>query len=693
MIYFHSFAGCAQILSLPRLYLDYFIMNRKFLLFTLTLFLAFLPLFAGNVRHVNMFLGSEYDHGQMTPAAAVPFGMIAVCPDSDPAVDVHGGYNYAEPRISGISINRVSGVGCNGVGGNLSIRPALPDEEISIVKPSEKAVPGYYGTDLSNGVHLDLTASRSVAFEKYTFPKGTQARLFVNFLSSIEKKKVSCSYHIADERTIRGRVSAGTTCAKGVYTFYFALQTSTPFSVADSTSTTALLLFDEDKVEVRIGVSASCEDSAAKELELAKGSFSHFRKAAYRQWEEKLSKIDVKGGDEEQKALFYTSMYRIYLSPMDASTAEGTFVATDGKEYPLAKGHKYYSSWSMWDTFRTKFPMLVILEGDKFEDIAASAAEQFVTGKKNWATPHECVPTVRTEHTGLMLLDAYRKGVPVDFSRAYEGIVKEARSELPRKSPDNLIETSIDIWALSQIAGIVGKQADSAKYASEAIDMFETVWKDKFMDITPEFGKMKASGLYQGNLWQYRWGAPQFLDTMISLKGKTVLADELETFFERGYFNQGNEPDIHTPWLFNAFGKPELAQRWVMRYMIDDAMVHIYGGNAEYLEPYVGRAFRNTVDGLAPEMDEDDGAMGAWYMFAQMGFYPLVVGKPEYEISSPLFDKVTIRNGSSRVTIQTKGRKGAYDSIKRITLDGKELSGYTLPHEVFLKGGTVVLWY
>ena len=41
--------------------------------------------------------------------------------------------------------------------------------------------------------------------------------------------------------------------------------------------------------------------------------------------------------------------------------------------------------------------------------------------------------------------------------------------------------------------------------------------------------------------------------------------------------------------------------------LTDDTMVHRYGGNAEYPEPFVGRAFRNRTDGYAPEMDEDDG--------------------------------------------------------------------------------------
>lgn len=68
----------------------------------------------GNGKDVNMFIGSAGDHGQMTPAATVPFGAVSVCPDSRP--NQHGGYDYNVPEISGISINRVSGVGCSGAG-------------------------------------------------------------------------------------------------------------------------------------------------------------------------------------------------------------------------------------------------------------------------------------------------------------------------------------------------------------------------------------------------------------------------------------------------------------------------------------------------------------------------------------------------------------------------------------------------
>lgn len=96
---------------------------------------------ADNARYVNMFLGTSGDHGQMAPGAACPLGMISVCPDSDP--NQHAGYDFSVPAVSGISINRVSGIGCSGSGGNLSIRPASEDTPLNIVKGTETAHPGF----------------------------------------------------------------------------------------------------------------------------------------------------------------------------------------------------------------------------------------------------------------------------------------------------------------------------------------------------------------------------------------------------------------------------------------------------------------------------------------------------------------------------------------------------------------------
>ena len=325
--------------------------------------------------------------------------------------------------------------------------------------------------------------------------------------------------------------------------------------------------------------------------------------------------------------------------------------------------------------------------------MAASCVNLFRTGKKNWATDCESAPTVRTEHMGLMLLDAYRKGIPVDFLPGYDGMVKEALMELPRESPDNLLELCNDLWALGQIAEIVGSKEDAEKFTAEADSTFEKIWKEIFMEVTEDFSLMKDNGLYQGTKWQYRWACPQYSDRMSAWHGAGTLSEELDTFFKKGMFNQGNEPDIHTPFLFNKFGSPEKTQEWVRRYLTDDNMVHIYGGNAEYPEPFVGRAFQNKPDGYAPEMDEDDGTMSGWYMFAQLGFYPLNVGIAEYELFSPIFDRIVLKTGGHRISIKASGRKDYQDPVKKIIVDGKRLDGWELDHEVFRKNSKIVFKY
>ncbi len=138
-----------------------------------------------NNQYVNLFIGTSGDHGQCDPGATVPFGMVRVCPDSDPRS--HAGYDYSVTRISGISVNRLSGVGCGGAGGNLSIKPSFPNADLDLVKQSEKAHPGYYLVMLNNGVKAELTATHNIAVERYTFPKDTSAILSLNLASSFER--------------------------------------------------------------------------------------------------------------------------------------------------------------------------------------------------------------------------------------------------------------------------------------------------------------------------------------------------------------------------------------------------------------------------------------------------------------------------------------------------------------------------
>lgn len=650
------------------------------------------PSVAQNTKYVNLFIGTSGDNGQVAPGAAAPFGMVCVCPDNDPRS--HAGYDYAVTKVSGISVNRLSGVGCSGGGGNLRIRPVAPSQELHIKKSREKATPGYYSTAFTNGIKTELTATNAMAVERYKFPRSLPTALWIDFASTFEDV-ATCHYKRISETCIEGYVQAKNVCGHGRYKLYFSLNTSHPFQLEEQKQTTACLTFGKKvrSVEVRIGLSALSSELASWECaRWEKMDFEDVKSRTADQWEKQLSAIDVKGGRKDDRVIFYTSLYRTYLSPADVSSPDGAYLGTDGKVY-ISEDFRYYSNWSLWDTFRTKFPLLVLTEPAKMRDMATSLIHLYATGKKDWSTGFESTPTVRTEHTVILLLDAYRKGITnLDFRKGYAGM-KQEMERLPMRSPDQKMESAYDLWAMARIAEIIGEKADSEQYRQRSVSLFEETWKKEFMNVTPAFEVMKNNGLYQGTRWQYRWAAPQYIDKMIEWVGQDSLRSQLTYFFDHHLYNQGNEPDIHVPYLFNRLGAPEKTQQ-IVRSLMTEPMIHKYGGNSEFKTPYLGKAFKNAPEGYSPEMDEDDGTMSAWYVFGAMGFYPLLVGDEYYDLTSPLFDRVLLRLTNGNVlTIQTEGRKKKDAPIKSIHFNGKKIADYRISHNELIKGGELIYNY
>ena len=650
------------------------------------------PSVAQNTKYVNLFIGTSGDNGQVAPGAAAPFGMVCVCPDNDPRS--HAGYDYAVTKVSGISVNRLSGVGCSGGGGNLRIRPVAPSQELHIKKSREKATPGYYSTAFTNGIKTELTATNAMAVERYKFPRSLSAALWIDFASTFEDV-ATCHYKRISETCIEGYVQAKNVCGHGRYKLYFSLNTSHPFQLEEQKETTACLTFGKKvrSVEVRIGLSALSSELASWECaRWEKMDFEDVKSRTADQWEKQLSAIDVKGGKKDDRVIFYTSLYRTYLSPADVSSPDGAYLGTDGKVY-ISEDFRYYSNWSLWDTFRTKFPLLVLTEPAKMRDMATSLIHLYATGKKDWSTGFESTPTVRTEHAVILLLDAYRKGITnLDFRKGYAGM-KQEMERLPMRSPDQKMESAYDLWAMAKIAEIIGEKADSEQYRQRSVSLFEETWKKEFMNVTPAFEVMKNNGLYQGTRWQYRWAAPQYIDKMIEWVGQDSLRLQLTYFFDHHLYNQGNEPDIHVPYLFNRLGAPEKTQQ-IVRSLMTEPMIHKYGGNSEFKTPYLGKAFKNAPEGYSPEMDEDDGTMSAWYVFGAMGFYPLLVGDEYSDLTSPLFDRVLLRLTNGNVlTIQTEGRKKKDAPIKSIHFNGKKIADYRISHNELIKGGELIYNY
>lgn len=651
---------------------------------------------SASLDKVNLYMGTADDFGQMTPGATVPYSQIQVCPDSKPRQ--HPGYDYEVPTISGFSINRLSGVGGSGCGGNVSLMPDATGKDVRLLKQTETACPGYYSVQLSNGVWFTATASRRMAVERFSFPDPKKAVLLLNPASAFDKV-YAASFEQKSPSMGQGFAECANTCRRGHYLLHYRLYTNSPFQLDTIAGGLKRLTFPELSaryVEVRIVVGTGLPDEleGMTEQTVWRTDFLTMTERARQQWERLLSTVEVEGGTADQQTIFYTSLYRTFHSPFQVTDRHMTrYLGTDGKAHERKEDTEYYSSWSLWDTYRTKFPLITLLDASRASDIMESLAQLYITGKKDWSTDYECVPTVRTEHAIATLLDAYRQGISIpSLLDAYPGMVAEVK-RLNLKSPDQCLEASGDFWALGQLAAEQGRMADADKWTRRGEEIFDSIWPREFQHIDETYTKMRGNGLYQGTRWQYRWGAPMYLERMIKLVGKKQLGEQLCRFFSEELYNQGNEPDIHVPFLFGRLGMPR-ETGGIVRSLATGSITHRYGGNDAYPTPFTGCAFVNQPRGYCPEMDEDDGAMSAWYVFASIGMYPLVVGEAVYELFPPLFDRVTLHLGADRqttVTIRKEGQ-GARDErqVKRVTWNGKTLPDFRIPVRELTKGGELV---
>lgn len=670
-----------------------------------TLLLALLPLWASasaplvkdHTGDVNPFIGTAGDYGQMSPGAAVPYGMIQVSPDSKPRQ--HPGYDYEVADISGFSINRLSGVGGSGCGGNVSLLPCATGGAARLVKSTEQARPGFYAVTLEDGTAFRATATSHLAVEEFTFPCGRQPRLELHTASSFEHVREARFCQTAPQEG-EGLVVSRNTCGRGHYHLYYRLLASSPFCIDSVDGGRARLVFPEAKdgrVEVRILVGTGLKDELARvpAAVVWQKDLPTLAREAASQWQDLLGRIEVEGGDADRQTVFYTSLYRTFHSPFQVTDSiMRRYLGTDGQPHEAGQGD-YYSSWSLWDTYRTKFPLITLLDPERSSSIMQSLASLYVTGKQDWSTDHECVPTVRTEHAIATLLDAYRQGISIpNLDEAWAGMVHEA-AHLPLHSPDQCLEAAADYWALGQLAGLTGRKQEAGKWTLRGEQVFDSVWTKEFQHIDSTYTRMRGNGLYQGTRWQYRWGAPMYLSRMERLVGRQELLAQLEQFFRDELYNQGNEPDIHVPFLFGRLGAPQLTAP-VVRSLATGVVTHRYGGNDAYPQPFVGKAFDNQPRGYCPEMDEDDGAMSAWYVFASIGLYPVVVGEATYELFPPLFSRITLYPGGRQkpaVVIRVDGKADGSRPLRRITWNGRRLKEPRIAHSTLVRGGTLVFHY
>ncbi|UEG54163.1 glycoside hydrolase family 92 protein [Mucilaginibacter daejeonensis] len=635
-------------------------------------------------QQVNTFLGSSGDHGQVSPAASYPFSMLSIGPQTYPKL--HMGYEHKAKVFKGFTHNRFEGVGCQGSGGNILIRPFINDLASCVLnKVTEAAGAGYYQVAFANGIKAAMAVAKNTGAESYHFPAAGK-RGFVIDLSHTLANKFVAEQHEVVANGITGWIDSRTTCNVGTYRVYYALRlnTATKFDALNDHQLLALVNADE----VQLNIAFSSVDVAHAKASLNSQTFSAVKSDSEKGWNDVLGRITVKGEPEREK-LFYSLLYRTVQSPYLVSETDGTYRATDGT-LQKTKG-QIYNGWAIWDNYRTQLPLLAILYPERYQYMMNSLVEMYKHGKKDYATQHEPSNTVRTEHAIVVLLDAYRKGFKVDLASIADSLNAEV-DRLDFKTPDKALESSYDTWALSQIMNILHEPQKANKYLQKA-DKYKEYWNKDFKDLTKaDVDRVSARGMYQGTIWQYRWLVPFDNKGLVELiGGEQAYLKELDHFFDNDLYTHANEPDIQAPLMYNFTSQPWRSQDLVHKYAVDTVVQYYFNDNSRGIDPFVDVVYQNKPDTYQRTMDDDAGAMSGWFIFAGTGLFPACSGWPVYYLSVPLFKEVQLNGNVNPFTIKVNNYTSDARYITSATLNGRPLERNWITHEEVMKGGTLVI--
>ena len=315
-------------------------------------------------------------HGHTYPGAAAPFGMVQLSPDTrNDGWDGVSGYHAEDNTIIGFSHTHLSGTGEGDMGDFLFVpltgNVATGDNgyettPLPFKRSDEKAYPGYYSVSFpSVGITAELTATQRTGCHRYTFKGNGERRILVDMGYSIRNKKAD-QIRFATISNIGiegGRHITG--WAKDRW-MYFSAEFSVPFTdcVPDGHDR-YLLTFPNDLKEltVCIGLSPNDESGARNNrlTEAPRCNFDIILQTTSRQWEEAFGKIQIEGGDNTDRSLFYTALYHSLIVPHLLSDVDGRYRNHRQEIQTAPAGRRYFSTLSLWDTFRSWHPLQSII--------------------------------------------------------------------------------------------------------------------------------------------------------------------------------------------------------------------------------------------------------------------------------------------------------------------------------------------
>jgi len=701
-----------------------------------------------SISLVNSFIGTGA-HGHTYPGAQVPFGMVQLSPDNGKSGwDWVSGYHISDSVIVGFSHTHLSGAGIGDLQ-DISIMPTMAEFDIStnykdrLEKPysdfythdKETASPGYYQVLLENNdIDVELTATNRTGMHKYTFNKagGRNIVLDLSYAQNWDAT-VQSEINIVDNKSISGyRFSSGWAKDQKVF---FVMKFSEPFvdgkySVDGKLSreksingkdVKALFHFGKDvkTIIVKVGISAVSIEGAKANLEKENNgwNFEIVRKEAEEKWNSSLNSIIVEGRTNNEKTVFYSSLYHSKLAPTTFSDVDKKYRGGDNKIHK-ADTFTYMTGLSLWDVFRAHNPLMTIIEPKVAVDIANTMLAHYdETGiLPVWVLSGNETNTMTGYHSVSMLADVIMKDLKgLDYERAFQAMkstmmqdqrgLKEMREFgfVPFDKMDESVTISLELayndYGVAEVAKKLGHKEDYQYFIKRSMayqQLFDKSvgfmrgkntkgeWRSNF--DPKHSAHRKGTDYTEGNAWQHSWFVLHDVQGLINeFGGIEPFEKQLTQLFNEsseitgdnsspditgliGQYAHGNEPSHHIAYMYNYIGQPWKTQELVHKIMKEQ--------------------YPNTPEGISG--NEDMGQMSAWYVVSALGFYPVNPTDGNFIIGTPMFEKSTIKVGNDKTfVISAENVSDDNFYIQSAKLNGKPLYKNYITYKEIMNGGTL----
>lgn len=410
--------------------------------------------------YVNPNIGTVHSRWFVYTPASVPFGMAKLGASTNGTYgNVQGweavGYEDTHTSIDGFPCFhefQVGGLSLMPVNGEVKTTPARLENpqdgwRSTFDKSDEEAHPGYYSVLLKDyGIRAELTATKRVGFQRYTFPASESSHIIFNVGNREgESGNVRDSYAVCDGNVVSGYIvtepeyvkkyQAGAT----VCMYFYATLSKAPESVSgfqyygselkDGNSVQgpgAVLVLnyktsENEQIDVKLGLSyTSVENAKANYMAEAENlSFDNARRSAAADWSEQLSRIEVKGGSEDSRIKFYTGLYHCLLGRGLASDVNGAYPKNDGTVGQIELGkdgkpvHNHYNTDAIWGGYWNLTPLWALAYPEYYNDWCAS--QLLVYKDAGWLGDgiacSKYVSGVGTNMVSIALAGAYNSGI------------------------------------------------------------------------------------------------------------------------------------------------------------------------------------------------------------------------------------------------------------------------------------------